>query len=318
MQTELSKKAMLVTVNMRMEGLLGERRDREASELVSNKYKANSRRTKTAKYLIDRQHPSVKRVVAMGQRVRDTMYRYTFPWGGTNLRLLPVKAHVAFEYAINEAIRDLKEAQAEYIRLYPALVAESKQTLTGLGHLYDPNDYPTQDRIAKLFTCGVEYWPIPDSGHFVADIAQEAADDARKQIVDSNTLRANQAVNSMLARVEETVGVYVDKLSKYRRDTTGSAAAPGVVGIFRDSLVSNVKEIANLVRLLNFSDDVGIDQLATQIDRLAKVTAESLRENDDLRTNAINDGRALIAKLAGYRKTESVADELIGAVSDYY
>jgi hypothetical protein len=314
---ELSKKAMLVTVNIKMEGLLGERRDKAATELVSDKYRADASLVKTAKYLINRKHPKVKLVVSRAQRVREIAYENSFAWGGTNLRMLPIRAHNHFNSKVVNAIEDLKAAWAEYELWYPSLVADAEKTLTGLGGLFDASQYPPKEKIKDLFQASVEYWPIPDSGHFVAEIAEEVAQDARETVMKNNTLRANGAINEMLGRVEKGVAKYVDKVASYKAEIVNDKRS-NVVGIFRDSLVSNVRELAELTRRLNFSDDAGIDALANQVDRLARATAETLRDDPKLRETLVGEGRALIATLDSYRKTDSIVDDMIGEVRDYY
>ena len=315
---ELSKKAMLVTVNIKMEGLLGERRDKAANELVSDKYRADASLVKTAKYLINRKHPKVKIVVSRAQRVREIAYENSFAWGGTNLRMLPIRAHAHFDSKVNEAIRDLKEAWDEYELYYPSLVADAERTISGLGGLFDASQYPPKEHIKGMFSAGVEYWPIPDSGHFVAEIAEEVAQEARDAVVKNNTLRANSAINEMLARVEKGVAKYIDKIGSYKAETDNQGNRSNVVGIFRDSLVDNVKELAELIRRLNFSDDAGIDALAGQVNRLARAAADTLRDDPKLRESMVSEGRALIATLDSYRKTDSMVDDMIGDVRDYY
>src|ERR1700732_2123689 len=91
MTSNLAKNAMLVSVSIINGGLLGERRDATASNLVQNTYGTADHRTKASKYLIDRKHKSVKQVVAASQRVREVSYRYSMPWGDDKSRLLPVK-----------------------------------------------------------------------------------------------------------------------------------------------------------------------------------------------------------------------------------
>lgn|SRR5512139_626701 len=306
------KNAMLVTVNVKHGGLLGQRIDKEASATVSNTYSASSKQVKAAKYLINRQNKKVKAVVSASQRIRDLVYKYTFPWGDSNLRMLPVKAHKEFTEKLNTAIRDFWDTVSEYETHYPYLVEDSKQNLTGLGLLFDPAQYPPQDKIKSLFTVNVEYWPIPESGHFVADVAKEAADEARKALTELSVKRANEAVNNMLHRIEETVGEFVEKLAAYKKTDEK------IIGIFRDSTVENVAEMARLVKSLNFSDDASLDNLAGQVARLARATADALRDDPTLRESFVNEGKTLIARLDGYRKTDSVVDSMIDSVNDYY
>ena len=307
---DLSRRAMLVSVTIKLEGLLGERRDRGASELVENHYLVASRRAKDSKYLIDRKHPKVKAVIAAAQQVRAVMYRYTFPWGDSNLRLLPVKAHDEFKHALDKALDDLKDCQEQYLQVYPMLV---KMSESDLGGLFDKNEYPHVDRVRTMFKASTGYWPMPEGGHFVADIAALAAKEARETIEHDNAVRTSQAINELIARVEQTVTIFVDKLAAYRKDEATNKS----YGIFRDSLVSNVKDMARLIRTLNFTDAPELNDLAKHVERLGAYSAEALRDNEYVRAIMVTDGQSLLARLDGLRKTDVEIDGMIDAVSDY-
>jgi hypothetical protein len=310
MQVDLSKRAMLVSVTIKLEGLLGERRDRGASELVENHYSVSSRRAKASKYLIDRKHPKVKAVIATAQQVRAVVYRYTFPWGDSNLRLLPVAAHNEFQGKLKASLADLRAAQEEYLYAYPGLVRASESEL---GGLFDKCEYPPTDKVRTMFKTSTGYWPMPEGGHFVADIAAQCVTEARQTIEHDNAVRTSQAINDLIARVEQTVSVFVDKLANYRVD----ASTDKVYGIFRDSLISNVKDIGHLMKTLNFTDDPGIEQLASHVERLGRYSAETLRETAAYRNMMVSDGQQLLAKLDAFKHTDVEVDGMIDAVSDY-
>lgn len=308
----LSKRAMLVSVTISLKGLLGERRDRAASDLVTTTYSAKAKRAKASKYLIDRDHPKPRAIIAAAQQVRTTADRYTFPWVG-GLRLLPVTAHAQFTTKVDEALADLSAVEAEYLHIYPYLVSSSERDL---GGLFKQSEYPPVEAVAKMFEHRYEFWPLPESGHFVADIAAEAAKEARDAITKATIERTNEAVNDLVGRVEKTVQVYVDKLAAYKPKATDETDGR-VKGVFRDSLVENVAEMARLVRALNFTSDPGINSLATQVERLARHAAIALRDDKEMRSSAISEGQALIHKLDSYRKVDSEVDDLIASVSDY-
>lgn len=311
MSNVLQCNAVLHQTTVKLGGLLGERRDKGASETVSNTYSASSKQVKAAKYLINRQHKKVKAVQAHAQRIRDLVYKYSFPWGDSNLRLLPIKAHKEFTDKLEIAIREFWDSVDEYVAYYPYLVEDSKQNLTGLGLLFDPAQYPPQEKIKGYFSVSVEQWPIPASEHFVAGLVEDAAEQAKATITKLVVERQNQAVNDMLHRVEEGVAEYIDKVSAYKK------GEKRIEKTFRDSLNRNILEVSRLVKTLNLWGDAGLDNLAEQVSRLARVTCESLRNDPQLRQDMVSEGKSLIARLDGYRKTDSVVDQMIGSVNEY-
>lgn len=310
---------MLCAVTVKLGGLLGERRDREASDLVAAHYNANASRAKASKYLIDRKAKPVKQVVAMAQRVRATAYKLTFPWEGS-LRLLPAKAFDRFNNDIRSDILALEEAQHDYEAEYPALVRQSRRSQEGLGLMFDVNDYPPVEQIHGMWRQSVTYWPMPETGHFVADICQDAVNNARRTMEESTKLLTNHAVNDLVQRVESTVASYVTKLSAYNPPFGPEHNGPRISepqGIFRDSLIDNVKTMGQLVRDLNFLNDPGLDLLATQLERLANYSADALRENHHLREGMANKGRDLIASLDRLKRVDGEVGALISSISDY-
>lgn len=308
----LQKNTMLVGTTVKLAGFLGERKDTGATELIASKYQADEKAVKGAKFLIDRTYPAVKRGVAMAQRVRQCGYDYSFPWGDSKLRLLPVKARDDFDAKIQQAIADFWSViDNEYLPAYPHLVKEAEHRL---GLLFDPHNYPNVNDVRKLFKCQVEYWPVPSGDNFIADIAQDAANEARQSLQRIAVERANEAVNETLTRIEKGVSLYVAKLANFK---PADKAAGEMAKTFRDSATQNIEELADLVKKLNFADDAGINNLANQIQRLARYSCETLREDKMTRDAMIAEANGLIGKLDGMKKSDLESDQIIAAVADY-
>ena len=286
---QLAKSAMLVSASIVNGGLLGERRDNQASLLVENTYSVAHRRTKASKYLIDRKHKAVKQVVAASQRVREVVYRYTMPWGDDKMRLLPVKTADEFRTRVGVAITELEEARENYIRHYPALVSASERDL---GQLFNHSQYPSVDKIRDLFTVKVAYWPIPESNHFIAEISKEAAQDAKDSIEREIEQRLLEATYDMVRRAKEVVSTYVDKLEKFKVDEDGKAETT-----FRDSLVDNVRDTAQLIERMNLTNNPQIKKVVLDLKRLSEFAAYHLRKRDDVRKKALTAGQEVLINL---------------------
>jgi RNA polymerase-binding transcription factor DksA len=304
---------MLNSVSIKLEGLLGERRDKAASDLVADHYQTTHNRTKASKHLIDRKHPKVRNVVSAAQAVRATVYKLTFPWGDSAMRLLPAKAFPEFDKKIRESVAELQSCIEEYIREYPNLVDTSRVELNGM---FDATQYPDQDKLASMFKVSCNYWPMPASGHFVADIASDAANEARETIVRETIARSNHAVNDMVSRVESAVKSYVDRLSAYRKEVDDYGTTT-ISNIFRDSLIDNLREISRLTRAMNFTDDAGLEAVANQVERLARVVPDTLRNDKHTRDTMVTEGQQLLAKLDSYRKLDEDVDNAMNNMADY-
>ena len=309
---QLAKSAMLVSANIVNGGLLGERRDNVASLLVENTYNTAHRRTKASKYLIDRKHKSVKQVVSASQRVREVIYRYTLPWGDDKSRLLSVKLLETFREKLNPAIIELNEARENYIQHYPALVSASERDL---GELFDRSQYPRVDQIRGLFTTKVSYWPIPESGNFIAEISAEAAKEAKEGIEREIEQRLLEATYDLVKRAKEVVSIYVDRLEKFKpADKDNNLNQQGA---FRDSLVDNVRDTANLIDRMNMTDNPQINKVVLDLKRLSGFATWGLRKRHDIRNRALSAGKEVLINLTMLDLKDQEVSDMVADAGEY-
>jgi len=319
---QLAKSAMLVSVTIINGGLLGERRDSKASELVENSFNVSHRRTKASKYLIDRKHKSVKRVIAASQRVREVVYRFTLPWGDDKLRLLPVKTAEQFRYAISNATTELEDARTEYIRNYPALVAQSEQDL---AELFDATQYPGKDEIGALFKTKINYWPMPESGHFMADISESAAKEAKQAIEAEIEERLIEATYDMVRRAKDVVTSFLDKLESTDTEPTtnnwGDVTGHKIQGVLRDSLIDNITDTANLIEKMNLTESSQIKKVVKDLRRLSGYSADvwrrvPMRYQID-RPKAITAAQEILTNLQMLDMRDQEIESMVSDASDY-
>jgi hypothetical protein len=70
--------------------------------------------------------------------------------------------------------------------------------------------------------------------------------------------------------------------------------------IFRDSLVTNIQEIADILHDLNLAGDRKLDALIPKLHSLAAIEPEKLRKDNTLREETADDATQLAAKVAEY------------------
>ena len=310
---QLAKNAMLVSVSIVNGGLLGERRDNTASLLVENTYNTAHHRTKASKYLIDRKHKSVKQVVAASQRVREVAYRYSMPWGDDKSRLLPVKTADEFRSKVSVALMERQETIEQYILDYPALVSASERDL---GELFDRSQYPSLDQVRNLFTAKVAYWPIPESNNFIADISEAASKEAKESIEHEIEQRLLEATYDMVRRAKEVVVAFVDKLENFRVDENGKPQT-----IFRDSLVENIRDTAQLIERMNLTDNPQIKKVVLDLKRLVTMTRiQNIRNSawrDSYIAASLKSGQEILMNLTMLDLKDQEVTEMVADASDY-
>ena len=298
-QTNLGKHAVLVSVNIVNGGLLGERKDRQASELVQQTYQVSDKRAKASKYLIDRNHKAVKRVIAAAQRVREVGYRFSSPWGNEKMRLVTTRCIDEFRVNLEKAIKDLEAAWDDYVRVYPDL---KDQSAFDLGPLFDPSQYPDADKVRALFKISTSYWPFPETGHFVAELSAKAAGEAMQGMEREIEERLIFATNDMVARAQKVVAEFIAKLEAVdaQLHSEGNKASYRLSGVIRDSIVDNIADTANLIERMNLTENTQIAKVVKDLKRLCVFNAEFWRKNPGQYKNqkpqALNTANEILAQ----------------------
>ena len=167
----------------------------------------------------------------------------------------------AFETAVNDFIND-----------YHFEVAQMQATL---GDLFDPNDYPSETSLRNKFAFRLSYSPVPEVGDFRVDVPAEAMADLKTQYEADMHHRMSTAMLDIWERCRKALANMSERL-----DYTDKSSRK----IFRDTLVDNVIEIVDIMRISNITQDVHMTAVADKLDRaLRGVTPDGLREDAGLR-----------------------------------
>jgi hypothetical protein len=267
-----TKHAMLVSLNIKNSGLLGQRKSEEATQLVTSHYEADSKQASAHKRLINPKAKSVKSVMAASQRVRQTLYKYSVGWGGENQRLITVKALDALQSDIRRDIQDLEAAWNDYKADYPRLVHEASQPAPiGLGALFDASQYPPADKIRDMFSISLNYWPMPSSDHFAAEISNAAAEETKKAIDAEIEERLVEASYDLVNRAKNVVEKLITKLKDLKVEDNK------FVGKLHNSLIDNIRDTARIIEKLNLTNAPQINKVIADLDRLANFSVHYWR-----------------------------------------
>ena len=204
--------------------------------------------------------------------VRNLHYGMTMPWSDTGLRLLPTAQYMKYHTAMTEVQNEYERMVQTFLDAYDWAITQSQAKL---GDVFDPADYPSTDSIASKFRFRFSYIPLPDAGDFRIDIGNEGNELVRshyqsyyaeqlKTAMDDVWQRAYKALSKMSERLD-----YADHEQKK---------------VFRDTLVSNVTDMVELLNVCNVTGDSQMAALAMKLDdTLRGVTPDALREDGYLR-----------------------------------
>jgi hypothetical protein len=279
----VSGSAMLVELSIR--NWAGRKLDKSASAKVTIDNRASTGVANVHKKLLgDCQELSA--VLKFAGNVRNAHYAMTMPWSDTGMRLLPTARY--FKY--NEQMIALK---TEYFHLVEAFLTsynwEITQAQVKLGDLFNPDEYPSVSSLQSKFGFSYTYIPLPEAGDWRIDIEADAKEElaAHYQSYYRNQLEA--AMGDVNRRAQETLMRMSERLDYGDNETKK---------VFRDTLVTNVLEIVDLMDACNLTGDPVMRENAQALrDALSGLDADDLREDYRLR-----------------RATKKAVDEVIAAL----
>ena len=95
----------------------------------------------------------------------------TLPWSDNGLRLLPMSNFIAYKENLATLEKNYAALVDKFVVAYPNLVSAAAFQL---GDLFDREEYPDVEKVARKFKFGVNYMPVPMAGDFRIDINEEA------------------------------------------------------------------------------------------------------------------------------------------------
>lgn len=207
----------------------------------------------------------LEKVTNLAAGIRNWHYIHTLPWSDNGQRLLPMANFFDYKTTLGEKRQALEDALNEFLREYQTLVTAMAFKL---GDLFNPTDYPPVDVVRKKFYFNVTFSPVPDSGDFRVDIAEEY----RKELDDLNAKREKQAMLDVWNRMYECLLHMSEKLSGEKKQ------------IFRDSMVDNAVELCTVLTKLNVTNDSKLEHMRQEMEKmLIGLEAKDLRKNDSVR-----------------------------------
>lgn len=179
---------------------------------------------------------------------------------------------------------------------------------------FDPKNYPGcsvdslgavqldeevfRAKMRKKFYLRTEPLPVPNASQFEASIKVLLGRDAES--VDLRLADAEaEARREVIRRLIDPVKKMADKLGEEPK--LGADGKPKSDIVFRDSLVENLREIAELAPKLNITGDPEIEKFVKEARTLATADPKALREDMEARAMAKESAADLFKRLDGYK-----------------
>jgi len=287
--TPLSRKAVLVSVSISQ--WTARKLDKKVTEETNRRHSATADAGRYNKLLIEAERLS--EISGLVSKARLLHYKMTRPWADDGPRILANVLFHKFSEEFRSIKREFAAAADKFAADYPRYVEERKKKLNGM---FNENDYPHPSTIREKFKLDLTVLPFPDADDFRSDLDDDTVADIRKEIEATTKNVTSHAMNHTVQQIIDTVGHMAAKLADYKASGGRGDKAEGV---FRDTLVENVRELAELLPAFNLTDDPKLTAITDRIKKeLCGEDAASLRKNDAARATV-----------------QKSADEIVAAVS---
>ena len=279
--TKLNERAMLVSLNLsRWEAA---RKDRKESAAVAKRHGLKEGRARVQKDAIDKAAPTYQAVVTAASALRNTHYELTLPWANDGARILTTAMFENYATTMRKLRKDYEAAVESFCQDYPKLKAAAKSELNGM---YNEDDYPTN--IRGKFSVNIVTLPMPDAEDFRAVLSEGAVSEIKEQIRAEQAKAIEDAMRDPYERLYKAVSGMAAKLADKK-------------GIFRDTLVTNIVELCQILPALNLTGDAQLEKLRQQAEQLVKgLDPQDLREVPAVRRATAKKAREIQDTMADF------------------
>jgi hypothetical protein len=281
----LSRTSTLVSVRVR--GWTARKLDKQITDETNRRYNASADAGRFNKLLIAGDH--MQELTSITSAARDLHYSMTLPWTDKGPRILPNKLYSKFTDAFRALKRQHADAVERFAAVYPAAVEARRIALNGA---FKESDYPAADRIRSKFELELEVMPFPEVSDFRSDLDDDIVADIRREIEETSGRRIDGAVKHAAGQIVELVGHMAAKLKEQENKKEGERR------FFMDSLVNNVRDLADLLPAFNLTSDPALDALTQRIQReLCVEDASALRKNPAAREAVAKSADEIVAEV---------------------
>jgi hypothetical protein len=262
----ISSSAMLVELNIST--WTGRKLDKIVSAEIDARKQTTTRAGNYNKKLFA-DEPTFDAISKFAGNARTFHYHATMPWSDSGLRLLTTAMYFEYHKMISQMEMDFSGLIDEFINDYQNMVLRAEHKL---GDMFDVLDYPDPDSLRDKFRFSVKFSPVPDVGDWRVDIGNDARETLQMSYQQAYTANLEQAYKDVWDRTHDALTNMSAKLAGNNKQ------------IFRDTLVTNVKEMIDLLDKFNITGDAKMRQAKVKIQSaLSGVTPDALREDDEFR-----------------------------------
>lgn len=284
----LSERAMLADLTIRQ--WAASKTDKKVGREVAQQHGSEESMGRYQKHLVAKEAlEAIKRIAG---EARAEHYRRTLAWADNGARILSAAGFLDYTSSMRTYETQWHAAVDAFVAGYPAYVRDAQYRLNGL---FNADEYPDASQIKGKYALGVNFYPLPAAEDFRVNLGTAQTERIRAEIKAASDAALDATRQEITERIRECVGRMAERLHGY------AVTSDGVQNAFRDTLVSNVRDLAAMVPVLNVAGDSRLDQIAQQMEReLCQYEPATLRASETARKETAQAADDVLAALAGY------------------
>ena len=259
---------------------------RATSQVISQNNARKGAANVSKKLIMSNAHDDLTKLVA---QIRAFHRDQTVPWGDLGDRLISNQALIDYKNNMAQLEDEFWDLAKRTEDEYPQAIAQAQLQQTGLGDMFNENEYLSVEQLRHKFKFSLVFEAVPDVGDFRVDIGNQAASEMREQYKQVLADRINAVKQDLAERLAEPL----QRMSKGLDYAEGEKPTG-----FRDTLVDNVMSIVELMRTCNLSNDARLTDIQQQLRQtLTGVTPDGLRRDPNLRARTKQNVDQIIKNL---------------------
>lgn len=280
--TQIHSRALLVWLTVH--SWSARKYDRQVSNKVNADYNATSDSGRYNKFLLPGDCKSYKELTALLGTIRLQHYDHSLAWSDEGWRLLPTANYMQYTKWYRDQQKAIAVALENFLNDYSRM---RDTAAVHLGKLYKSEDYPSLQDLRAKFSIDVKYSPLPAIGDVRVDLADDQIAAIESQIQESTTNAVSLAMRDAWQRLYDVVGKISERLN------TPDA-------IFRDSLITNAKELCDSLKRLNVTNDPDLESMRVRVqENLTAFDPDILRDTPKVRRNVGAEADAILSAMSG-------------------
>jgi hypothetical protein len=219
-------------------------------------------------------------------------YRVTLPWDDRGWRLLSIELFEDFQKTIKAHTRQYRARVLDFIENIGSHVEDAKKMLGDAFSIDDykflaPNGSVDQDYLLDQFGFEVEFNTVTSGADLRATLTADDREIIAEQIdkqAKENFQRANEHI---ITSLQECIFAIHERLCVDEN-------------VFRDTLITNLEDLCDLIPKMNITNDILINDLAANAKaKLAKWDPDVLREVPSIRKDVSKEAKKILKGMEG-------------------